>query len=102
MNLATKDEIFSAMVVYGFLSGEDGKVSIPNKERMDTFEEMLVKEPSLGYIYRLARESDRMLKATLAGETQEMERIPAVGMAFDRTNKKHRCKVETLRERTVP
>lgn len=77
MNLATKDEIFSAMVVYGFLSGEDGKVSIPNKERMDTFEEMLVKEPSLGYIYRLARESDRMLKATLAGETQEMERILA-------------------------
>lgn len=77
MNLATKDEIFSAMVVYGFLSGEDRKVSIPNKERMDTFEEMLVKEPSLGYIYRLARESDRMLKATLAGETQEMERILA-------------------------
>ena len=77
MNLATKDEIFSAMVVYGFLSGEDGKVSIPNKERMDKFEEMLVKEPSLGYIYRLARESDRMLKATLAGETQEMERILA-------------------------
>lgn len=30
MNLNTKDEIFSSMVVYGFLSYENGKVSIPN------------------------------------------------------------------------
>ena len=30
--LKTKEEIFSAMVVYGFLSYENGKVSIPNKE----------------------------------------------------------------------
>ena len=32
MNLQTKDEIFSAMVVYGFLSYENGLVSIPNQE----------------------------------------------------------------------
>ena len=32
MNLTTRDEIFSAMVVYGFLNYENGKVSIPNKE----------------------------------------------------------------------
>ena len=35
MNLQTKDEIFSAMVVYGFLSYENGKVSIPNQELME-------------------------------------------------------------------
>lgn len=34
MNLTTKDEIFSAMVVYGFLSYENGFVSIPNRELM--------------------------------------------------------------------
>lgn len=72
MNLQTKDEIFSAMVVYGFLSYEDGKVSIPNKELMDKFADMLQKENSLGYVYRLAKESDRMLKATLDGDTSTM------------------------------
>lgn len=30
--LKTKEEILSAMVVYGFLSYENGEVSIPNKE----------------------------------------------------------------------
>ena len=59
MNLNTKDEIFSSMVVYGFLSYENGKVSIPNKELMDRFDEMLQRESSLGYVYRLAQASDR-------------------------------------------
>ncbi|MDO4330552.1 MAG: AAA family ATPase [Lachnospiraceae bacterium] len=72
MNLSTKDEIFSAMVVYGFLSYESGCVSIPNKELMDKFADMLKKEPSLDYVYRLARESERMLKATLAEDTKTM------------------------------
>lgn len=51
MNLKTRDEIFSAMVVYGFLSYANGKVLIPNKELMDKFTDMLRKEVSLGYIY---------------------------------------------------
>lgn len=75
MELATRDEIFSAMAVYGFLSCENGYVSIPNKELMDRFSDMLKKEPSLGYVYRLARESERMLKATLAGDTDTMSDI---------------------------
>ncbi len=74
-NLRTREEIFSAMVVYGFLSYKDGKVSIPNKELMDKFADMLQKELSLGYIYRLAKESQRMLQATLDGDTQTMEEI---------------------------
>lgn len=69
MNLSTKDEIFSAMVVYGFLNYENGCVSIPNKELMDKFADMVRKEPSLGYIYRLAKISDKMLQATKAGDT---------------------------------
>lgn len=73
--LKTKEEILSAMVVYGFLSYENGEVSIPNKELMDQFADMIKKENSLGYIYRLARESERMLQATLAGDTETMEKI---------------------------
>lgn len=75
MNLSTRDEIYSAMVVYGFLSYLNGKVCIPNRELMEKFDELLVKNESLGYVYRLAKESEKMLKATLAGDTLNMERI---------------------------
>lgn len=75
MELKTRDEIFSAMVVYGFLNYENGCVSIPNKELMDKFAEMVQKEPSLGNVYRLTRESGRMLAATKAGDTDTMEKI---------------------------
>lgn len=75
MNLTTKDEIFSAMVVYGFLSSENGCVSIPNKELMDKFNEMLMKEPSMGYMHQLAAESTRMLKATLDGDADKVAEI---------------------------
>lgn len=74
-NLKTKEEILSAMVVYGFLSYENGAVSIPNKELMDKFADMMMREASLGYVYQLAKESERMLKATLAGDTDTMEEI---------------------------
>ena len=40
-SLKTKEEILSAMVVYGFLSYENGTVSIPNKELMDQLSDML-------------------------------------------------------------
>ena len=49
LNLTTRVDILSAMVVYGFLSYYQGKVYIPNKELMDQFNEMLLKENSLGY-----------------------------------------------------
>lgn len=81
MNLQTRDEIFSAMVVYGFLTYENGKVMIPNKELMDKFADMLKKEASLGYVHRLAKESDRMLRATLAGDTETMAEI--LELAYD-------------------
>lgn len=75
MNLNTRDEIFSAMVVYGFLSYENGYASIPNKELMDKFSDMIRKEPSLGYVHRLAKESSRMLQATKDGDTETMAAI---------------------------
>jgi hypothetical protein len=75
MNLTTKDEIFSAMVVYGFLSYENGCVNIPNKELMDKFNDMLMKEPSLGYMNQLALRSSEMLKATLNGDEAKVAEI---------------------------
>lgn len=74
-NLKTKEEIFSAMVVYGFLKYEKGRVSVPNRELMEKFSDMLRKEPSLGYVYRLANISSKMLQATLAGDTDTMSEI---------------------------
>lgn len=75
MNLKIKDEIFSAMVVYGFLNYENGYVSIPNKELMDKFADMLQKEPSLGYVHNLALKSEQMLRATKTGDTETMAEI---------------------------
>ncbi len=70
--LCTKDQIYSAMVVYGLLTYEEGAVFIPNKELMDKYDELLLNNDSLGYIYKLARKSGKMLKATLAGDTGTM------------------------------
>uniref|UniRef100_UPI00373580CF PD-(D/E)XK nuclease domain-containing protein n=1 Tax=Frisingicoccus sp. TaxID=1918627 RepID=UPI00373580CF len=47
----------------------------PNKELMNKFDEILQKEPSLGYVHNLAKESERMLQATLHGDTDIMEEI---------------------------
>ena len=63
------------MVVYGFLNYEHGCVSIPNKELMDKFVDMVEREPSLGYVNRLAKESGRMLAATKNGDTKTMSEI---------------------------
>jgi len=73
--LNTKDQIYSAMVVYGLLTYEDGEVFIPNKELMLKFEEMLLNKDSLGYVHRLVKESAKMLRATLQGDTDTMTGI---------------------------
>lgn len=75
MELKTRDEIYSAMVVYGLLTYRDGKVFIPNREIMDQFKKLLMEKESLGYVYRLARESERMLKATLNKDVKTMAEI---------------------------
>lgn len=75
--LTTREQVYSAMVVYGLLTYDNasGKVSIPNKELMDRFNELLLSKEDLGYIHRLAKESEKMLKATLTNDTQTMSRI---------------------------
>ena len=63
------------MVVYGVLNDVNGCVSIPNKELQDKFSDIVQKEQSLGNVYRMTRESGRMLRATKAGDTKTMEEI---------------------------
>lgn len=58
--LHTKKQIFSAMVVYGLLTYEDGEVFIPNRELMDKYDELLLSNENLGYIHNLAKESEKM------------------------------------------
>lgn len=47
MELNTRDEIYSAMVVYGLLTYIDGKVYIPNREIMEQFRNLLMSRKSL-------------------------------------------------------
>ncbi|MDE6516259.1 MAG: ATP-binding protein [Acetatifactor sp.] len=73
--LSTRNQIFSAMVVYGLLTYEDGAVFIPNRELMDKFDELLLSNESLGYVHNLTKASERMMKATLSGDTGTMAKI---------------------------
>lgn len=75
MEMNSREQIYSAMVIYGLLTYEDGRVFIPNKELMDKFDELLLSKESLGYVYSLARKSEQMLQATIAGDTETMEKI---------------------------
>lgn len=74
MNLTTRDEILSAMIVYGFLTYHDGRVGIPNYELMQKFQDLLEKE-DMGYVAKLAQRSEEMLRATLDGDVGTMADI---------------------------
>lgn len=73
--LNTRNQIYSAMVVYGLLTYSGGAVSIPNRELMEKYDELLLENKSLGYVHSLAKESAKMLKATLTGDTETMCKI---------------------------
>ena len=70
----TREEIYSAMIVYGFLSYYDGTIRIPNKELMKEFEKAL-KDKSFGEVMLIVKNSANMLKATLNKDTKTMEKI---------------------------
>ena len=74
MTLNTRDEIFSAMTVYGFLTYHDGCVSIPNHELMMQFEKIL-KKKDMGYIAKLTLRSEEVLQATLERNADAVAKI---------------------------
>ena len=70
----TREEIYSAMIVYGFLSYYDGILKIPNKELMKEFEKAL-RDKSFGKIVTIIGNSKKMLEATLNKDTITMKKI---------------------------
>lgn len=70
----TKTEIYSAMIILGFLSYYDGYLKIPNKELMKEFEKAL-KDESFGYVSEIIKNSRNMLKATVAQDAEKVVQI---------------------------
>lgn len=69
--LDTRDEILSAMVVYGFLSYHDGCIRIPNYELMEKYQDVLSRK-SMGEVKEIVDRSKEMLAATLSGEEKKV------------------------------
>lgn len=72
--LETRNEILSAMVVYGFLSYFDGQLKIPNHELMEKFEAVLSRE-SMGDIKQIVDHSREILRTTLACENEKLAQM---------------------------
>ena len=66
----TKRDILSAMVIYGFLTYYDGKLSIPNLELSQKFADLLDRG-TLG-VHLSLEESRKLLAATMEGRTKEV------------------------------
>ena len=74
INLNTREEILSAMTVYGFLSYYDETLTIPNKELRMKFDYAL-KNHQMGAVSEIVMKSNEMLKATLKKDTETMEKL---------------------------
>ncbi|MBR0183888.1 MAG: AAA family ATPase [Clostridia bacterium] len=74
ISLNTRDEILSAMTVYGFLSYHDETLEIPNKELRMKFDYSL-RNHQMGEISKLVLKSNQMLEATIKKDTETMEKL---------------------------
>lgn len=63
--IVSREEIYSAMIIYGLLSYHGRIIKIPNKELMLEFQKAL-KDNDFGYVAELVRNSDEVLNATWA------------------------------------
>ncbi|MCD8348377.1 MAG: ATP-binding protein [Lachnospiraceae bacterium] len=76
--LEKRDEILSAMVVYGYLNYYDGCVRIPNKELELEFDRIIRTEPKYSYMRELEKESARILQATYDGDEDTVGKVLAI------------------------
>lgn len=74
LQLNTRDEILSAMVVYGFLSYYDGYLRIPNHELMEKYQRVLARE-SMGEVRLVVEQSKEILMATLDEDAERVAEI---------------------------
>ena len=71
LRLDSRDEILSAMVVFGFLSYHDGFLRIPNHELMEKFQRVLNRK-SMGGIADIVNNSKNVLDATIAMDGEKV------------------------------
>ncbi len=74
ISLGIREEILSAMVVYGFLSYYDETLTISNKKLRMKFDYSL-KNHQMGEISKLVLKSNQMLEATFRKDTEKMAEI---------------------------
>lgn len=74
LQLDTRDEILSAMTVYGFLSYHDGYLRIPNRELMEKYQSVLARD-SMGGVKAIVESSREMVNATLACDEKRVAAI---------------------------
>lgn len=74
LQLDTRDEILSAMVVFGFLSYYNGYLKIPNHELMEKFQRVLSRN-SMKDIKEIVDRSREVLEATLTGNSEKLAEI---------------------------
>ncbi len=74
LQLNARNEILSAMVVYGFVSYYDGEIRIPNRELMEKYQEVLMRK-SMGEVKAVVERSADMLKATLQCDEEKVASI---------------------------
>jgi hypothetical protein len=74
LRLDSRDEILSAMVVYGFLDYYDGYLRIPNRELMEKYQKVLSRD-SMGEVKEIVDQSRSMLEATLAADQEKVAQI---------------------------
>ncbi|OON92311.1 MAG: hypothetical protein ATN33_07600 [Epulopiscium sp. Nele67-Bin001] len=70
----TREDIYSAMITWGFLSYYNEEIRIPNYELMIEFE-LALRDMSFGTVAELIGNSDDMLRATLALDTDKVAQI---------------------------
>ena len=98
----TKEEIYSAMIVLGFLSYHDGYLKIPNKELMKEFEKALrvcdkifivelKKDESVDVALKQIREKEYVQKFK-----KENNEVLAVAICYDSKLKEHRCRIKSI------
>ena len=74
LQLNTRDEILSAMVVFGFLSYHDGFLRIPNHELMEKYQRVLARD-SMGEVKEIVEQSKELLEATLMSDSDKVAAI---------------------------
>ena len=81
LRLNSRDEILSAMVVFGFLSYHNGYLRIPNFELMEKFEATLERK-SMGGVAEVVENSEKILEETINGNAEKVAEM--IELAHDK------------------